>query len=140
MANIKYFTLGEFLNSPTAKRLGIDNTPTFAVAENLIRLGQYLDKVREKMGVPITVTSGYRSTALNKAVGGVVNSQHTKGLAADLVCYDKIGLVNCIKEIGGFDQLITEHKKGSKDYWVHVSVPTKYGKARQQVILNLEKK
>lgn len=140
MKKIKYFTLAELLNSSTAKRLGIDNTPTFDVVDNLNRLASYLDGIRTKYGKPITVTSGFRSIALNKAVGGVANSQHTNGLAADLVCTDMEKLVSIIRETGEFDQLITEHRKGSKSYWVHVSVAPRNGKARQQVIINLEKK
>lgn len=140
MKKIKYFTLAELLNSSTAKRLNIDNTPTFDVVDNLNRLASYLDDIRTKYGKPITVTSGFRSIALNKAVGGVANSQHTKGLAADLVCTDMEKLVSIIRETGEYDQLITEHRKGSKSYWVHVSVAPRNGKARQQVIINLEKK
>lgn len=140
MFKIKYFTLAEFLASATAKRLDINNTPTFEIVENLNRLASYLDEIRTKYGSPITVTSGFRSVPLNKAVGGVANSQHTKGLAADLVCSDMEKLLTTIKQLGGFDQLITEHRKGSKSYWIHVSIATKYGKPRNQVIINLEKK
>lgn len=140
MKKIKYFTLAEMLNSATAKRLQIDNTPTFEVVDNLNRLCAYLDGIRQKLGTPITVNSGYRSIQLNKSVGGVANSQHTKGLAADLICSDMKKLVSVIRETGDFDQLITEHRKGSKSYWVHVSVAPSKGKPRQQVIINLEKK
>lgn len=77
---------------------------------------------------------------LNKAVGGVVNSQHLKGLAADLVCSDMEKLLSIIRETKGFDQVITEHNKGSKSYWIHVSVADVFGKPRNQVIINLEKK
>ena len=60
MKRIKYFSLSEFINSTTAKRLGIDNTPTFEVVDNLNRLADYLDKIREKLGKPILVNSGFR--------------------------------------------------------------------------------
>ena len=86
MKKIKYFSLSEFITSPTAKRLGIDNLPTFEIVDNLNRLADYLDGIREKLGKPILINSGYRSPILNKAVGGVANSQHLKGLAADIVC------------------------------------------------------
>ena len=64
MKKIKYFSLGEFVNSPTAKRLGIDNLPTFEIVDNLNRLADYLDGIREKLGKPILINSGYRSPLL----------------------------------------------------------------------------
>lgn len=140
MKKIKYFSLSEFLNSATAKRLGIDNTPTFEVVDNLNKLADYLDVIREKVGKPILISSGFRCPVLNKAVGGVSNSQHQKGLAADLICADMESLEKAIRETGGFDQLIKEHRKGSKSFWYHVSVEPRNGKPRQQIIMNLEKK
>jgi hypothetical protein len=140
MKKIKYFSLSEFLNSATAKRLRIDNTPTFEVVDNLNKLADYLDVIREKVGKPILISSGFRCPVLNKAVGGVSNSQHQKGLAADLICADMESLEKVLKETGGFDQLIKEHRKGSKSFWFHVSVASRNGKPRQQVIMNLEKK
>ena len=140
MKKIKYFSLSEFLNSATAKRLRIDNTPTFEVVDNLNKLADYLDVIREKVGEPIIISSGYRCPMLNKAVGGVVNSQHQKGLAADLVCANMTKLESVLRETGGFDQLIKEHRKGSKSFWFHVSVAPRNGKPRQHIIMNLEKK
>ena len=140
MKKIKYFKLSEFINSATANRLGINNMPSFEVVDNLNRLADYLDGIREKFGKPILISSGYRCPMLNKAVRGVANSQHLKGLAADLVCSDMEKLLSIIRETKGFDQLITEHNKGSKTYWIHVSVAPVFGKPRNQVIINLEKK
>lgn len=140
MKKIKYFNLSEFLNSATAKRLGIDNTPSFDVVDNLNKLADYLDGIREKVGKPILISSGFRCPVLNKAVGGVSNSQHQKGLAADLICADMESLEKVLRETGGFDQLIKEHRKGSKSFWYHVSVASRNGKPRQQIIMNLEKK
>ena len=140
MKKIKYFCLSEFLNSATAKRLGIDNTPSFEVVDNLNKLADYLDVIREKVGKPILISSGFRCPVLNKAVGGVSNSQHQKGLAADLICADMESLEKVLRETGGFDQLIKEHRKGSKSFWYHVSVVPRNGKPRQQIIMNLEKK
>ena len=140
MKKIKYFSLSEFLNSATAKRLGIDNTPTFEVVDNLNKLADYLDVIREKVGKPILISSGFRCPVLNKAVGGVSNSQHQKGLAADLICADMESLEKVLRETGGFDQLIKEHRKGSSSFWFHVSVCSRNGKPRNQVIMNLEKK
>lgn len=139
MKKIKHFTLAEFLNSTTARRLNIDNIPPFDVVDNLKRLAYYLDGVREKLDKPITVTSGYRCPRLNNIVGGVPTSQHQKGLAADLVCSDMDKLEKVLRETGGFDQLIKEHYQGSKHFWYHVSVAPCNSKPRNQ-ILNLEKK
>lgn len=141
MKRIKYFSLAEFIHSATAKRLNIDNTPTFEIVDNLNRLADYLDNIREKLGKPILVSSGYRCPVLNKAVGGVYNSQHQKGLAADLVCADMSKLESVLRETGGFDQLIKEHRKGfPNSFWFHVSVCARNGKPRNQIIMNLEKK
>lgn len=140
MKKIKYFKLAEFINSATANRLGIDNMPTFEIVDNLNRLADYLDGIREKLGKPILVSSGYRCPMLNKAVGGVSNSQHLKGLAADVVCADMESLEKVLREIGGFDQLIKEHRKGSTSFWFHISVCSRNGKPRNQIIMNLEKK
>ena len=140
MKKIKYFSLSEFIKSATAKRLNIDNTPSFEVVDNLNRLADYLDVIREKLGKPILVNSGFRCPVLNKAVGGVANSQHQKGLAADLVCADMESLEKVLRETGGFDQFIKEHRKGSTSFWFHVSVCKRNGKPRNQIIMNLEKK
>lgn len=140
MKRIKYFTLSEFIHSATANRLGIDNIPTFDVVDNLNRLADYLDGIRAKVDKPILVSSGYRCPMLNKAVGGAANSQHLKGLAADIVCSDMNTLEKVIRETGGFDQFIKEHRKGSTSFWFHVSVCNRNGKPRNQIIMNLEKK
>ena len=141
MKRIKYFSLAEFINSATAKRLSIDNTPTFEIVDNLNRLADYLDGIREKLGKSILVSSGYRCPVLNKAVGGVANSQHLKGLAADLVCADMAKLESVLRETGGFDQLIKEHRKGfPNSFWFHVSVCARNARPRNQIIMNLEKK
>ena len=141
MKKIKYFSLSEFLNSATAKRLRIDNIPSFEVVDNLNKLADYLDVIREKVGKPILISSGFRCPVLNKAVGGVSNSQHQKGLAADLICSDMESLEKVLIETGGFDQLIKEHRKGfPNSFWFHVSVCARNGKPRNQMIMNLEKK
>ena len=74
---MKYFTFNELTASNTAQRLNIDNTPNEAAINNLYQLvQQVLDPAREQLGLPISVNSGYRSAALNKEVGGVINSLH----------------------------------------------------------------
>ena len=133
MKKIKYFTLSELLHSSTANRLHIDNIPSFEVVDNLNRLAYYLDGIRTKYGKPLTITSGFRSIQLNKVVGGVTNSQHTKGLAADIVCDDMNKLFSIIQETGDFDQLIMEHRTGSSSQWVHVSIAPTRSTPRKQV-------
>lgn len=78
-----YFNIKEMTSSQTAKLYHIDNTPTKEVVENLKKVMYILDIVRTHIGKPILVNSGYRCKKLNEIVGGVQNSMHTKGLAAD---------------------------------------------------------
>ena len=140
-----HFTIEELYASDTAKRLGIDNKPSVQQMINLVYLSAYvLEPLRVAMDEPIKIGSGFRCQKLNKAVGGVYNSQHLKGQAADLCIDGDIAKgkkwFNYIKDHLPFDQLIWEHNsKGS--YWVHVSfVFPDFGKNRHQVIDNLLKK
>lgn len=135
----------ELYASDTAKRLGIDNKPSVQQMINLVYLSAYvLEPLRVAMNEPIKIGSGFRCKALNKAVGGVYNSQHLKGQAVDLCIDGDIAKgkkwFNYIKDHLPFDQLIWEHNaKGT--YWVHVSfVFPDFGKNRHQVIDNLLKK
>lgn len=85
-----YFTLEELTKSSTASQKGIDNTPSEAVVKNLVRLiKEVLDPARRQLGYPIIVNSGYRCSELNRAVGGVKNSYHLYGRAADITTGDK---------------------------------------------------
>ena len=140
-----HFTIEELYASATAKAKGINNKPNVQQTINLVYLTAYvLEPLRVAMNEPIKIGSGFRCQALNKAVGGVYNSQHLKGQAADL-CIDgdmKKGKkwFDYIRKNLPFDQLIWEHNsKGS--YWVHVSfVFPDFGRNRRQVIENLLKK
>ena len=82
----EHFTLQEFLHSDTADRHGINNVPpdNSPVYANLRKLAETLEQVRTLFGLPVHINSGYRCPALNKAVGGVRNSAHLAGLAADI--------------------------------------------------------
>lgn len=126
---MKYFTIKELTASATAKRKGIDNRPTQDVTTALVALvDNVLDPLRQAYGKPIIVTSGYRCTKLNKAVGGASFSQHVKGEAADIrsvsddpkenkVIFDLIRRLNL-----PFDQLIWEYgERNTGPDWVHVS-------------------
>lgn len=78
------FTLPEFIDSDTAVRLGIKNVPGYVEMGNLYYLAERMEAVREALGdVPILISSGYRSPALNAAIGGSPTSAHCKGLAVD---------------------------------------------------------
>lgn len=141
-----HFTMEEMYASATAKRLGIDNKPSVQKMINLVYLCAYvLEPLRVAMNEPIKIGSGYRCEALNKAVGGVHNSQHMKGQAADL-CIDgdlKKGRrwFEYIKNHLPFDQLIWEKNPKTGICWVHVSfVFPDFGKNRKQVIDGLLKK
>nr|DAV38671.1 MAG TPA: peptidase [Caudoviricetes sp.] len=118
---MKYFTIKELTKSSTAEAKGIDNTPTPEVERNLTALVEnVLDGVRAIYGKPITVNSGYRCPELNRAVGGVSNSHHVKGYAADITGGSKEEnerLFNIIKHNFHFSQLIDEKNFS----WVHVS-------------------
>jgi hypothetical protein len=140
-----HFTIEEMYASATANRLGIDNKPSVQKMINLVYLCAFvLEPLRVAMGEPIKISSGYRCERLNKAVGGVYNSQHMKGQAADLCIDGDIEKgkrwFNYIKDHLPFDQLIWEHNAAGV-YWVHVSfVFPDFGKNRRNVINNLAKK
>ena len=140
-----HFTIEELCASDTAKAKGISNKPNMQQMINLVYLAAYvLEPLRVAMGEPIKISSGFRSEALNKAVGGAFNSQHKKGQAADLCIDGDIEKgkrwFEYIKKHLPFDQLIWEHDK-SGTYWIHVSyVFPDFGKNRRQVIDNLLKK
>lgn len=122
----KNFTLREFTKSQTATRYGIDNSPTEEHIENIqYVVNTILQPLRDRFG-PVIITSGYRSSALNKKIGGAKNSQHSKGEAADIEIIGKSNydLAKYIESNLEFDQLILEgYNKGDPNSgWVHVSV------------------
>ena len=127
----KNFTWAEFTASDTAKRLGIINQITdWDVRDNIIALVEnVLQPLRDAYGKPITINSGYRCAELNKKVGGVETSQHTKGQAADCGVDDPLALASLIIELGlPFDQM------GLYSTFVHLSYKREEnGKNRGQV-------
>ncbi len=136
----EHLDLVEVTRSTDAKRLGIKNEPTAEHLENLKKLAENIfEPIRNHFGVPIFVSSGYRSSKLNKAIGGTKNSQHLLGQALDLdMDASKSGVTNkmvfeYIKSNLNFDQLIFEY--GTKDApdWVHVSFNPN-DKQRKQVL------
>ena len=141
-----HFTIEEMFASDTAKRLGIDNKPSVQQMINLVYLCSYvLEPLRVAMKEPIKIGSGFRCERLNKAVGGVYNSQHLKGQAADLCIDGDIQKgrkwFEYIKKNLPFDQLIWEKNPKTGSCWVHVSfVFPDFGKNRKNVIDGLIKK
>jgi zinc D-Ala-D-Ala carboxypeptidase len=121
-----HFTLTEFTTSQTASREGIDNSPSPEHHENLKKIAAVMELVRSLLGDrPINVSSGYRSPALNAAVGGASSSAHCAGLACDFQC-DGFGTPHEIavflsSHVGelGIDQLINEYPPNG---WVHVGL------------------
>lgn len=117
------FSLYEMTYSTTAKLHGIDNTPPKQVIQNLRALCEnILQPLRNYLKVPVVITSGYRCAVLNKRVGGVANSQHCLGMAADFVT-PKTNLklaFDYIKNYLEYDQLLYEYAKDGT-VWVHVS-------------------
>jgi len=124
-----HFTLAELVQSQTASRMGLDNTPTPAALEALTRTAQGLEYIRNMIRAPIIVSSGYRSPLVNRAVGGSMTSQHMKGEAADITCpampVDSL-MSRIVHSDVNFDQCIMEYfDKGRGTGWVHVSFSDK---------------
>lgn len=145
MAKYRNFSLSEFVESTTAKWRLIDNTPDFDAVEHLDELvGTILQPLRNAWGKPLTVTSGYRCPALNKAVGGVENSAHTTGYAADITTTGDLDEFIEFAELWmtshgvKWDQSINEsNKKGS--HWWHIAIRGSGGKQRCQSFKLLKK-
>lgn len=124
----KNLSLSECLRSDTAKRLGIKNTPHEDwVIENLKAIAeQVFQPCRDHFGVPLFVSSGYRSPELNAAIRGSRRSAHLEGAALDIDA-DVFGgctnseLFEYIKECLDFDTLIWEFGDESNPDWVHVA-------------------
>lgn len=119
MSNLN-FTISELVRSDTAKQNGINNTPDINSLDNLLELIFYvLQPLRDKLKKPIIITSGFRSVKVNNLVGGVSNSQHLYGQAADITVngMSAAQLFGFVKNSGvEYDQCINEYNS-----WVHVS-------------------
>ena len=137
---MKYFSIEELTQSATAKRLGIDNTPSDNIKKNLtLFIEKVLDPIREDWGGPIIVSSGYRCPELNAKVGGAKTSGHQYGYCADLQVK---GGMKKIRELANFickwmkdhkmkfDELIWEHSGGVT--WLHFCWIGKDGKQRMK--------
>jgi hypothetical protein len=129
------FTLDELTHTD---QRNVDNTPNDAELENLVRLAEFLERVKEVLGgKPIIVNSAFRSKAVNDAVGSKDSSQHRRGCAADIrvpgMMPDEV--VRAIIEAGlPYDQVIREF-----DRWTHVSIPNTAVTAPREMALIIDK-
>ncbi len=130
----KYFSLRELTFSKIAEVHGIDNTPTSDILETLKHTASQLDKVRELLGKPVNISSGYRCLQVNRRLGSKDTSQHLKGEAVDFKC-ELFGNPRAVfeairKSDIHFDQLILEFNS-----WVHISF-VKEGGRRECLIID----
>ena len=114
------FSLEELCRSDTALRKGLDNTPDAETIANLTELANGLEKVRELLGHPMHISSGYRSLKVNSAIGSKPTSAHVKGFAADFTC-PGFGSVSDVchaimDSTIDYDQVISEYGA-----WIHIS-------------------
>ena len=119
---MKWFKKEEFLC-----RCGRCEMPAEVEGNLMALVENVLEPAREKLGGPIIVNSGYRCVRYNRDVGGVANSQHLRGEAADIRCADNNRLAKIIVEAGRFDQLIIYPT------FIHVSFK-RLGANRKQVL------
>ena len=136
----EHFSLSEFTKSITAERLGISNQPSYEQVLAMRHLcREVLEPLRQHYGAPIRITSGFRCEALNKAVGGVGNSQHMDGEAADLsVPSEEVARdwFQWLAHHTDFDQLLFEHSQRLHNRWLHVSCCWDSRRNRHQSIYN----
>src|SRR5262245_45771783 len=120
----RFFSLAEMTSSDTAARENIPNQPAGQEGDHLRALCTVvLDPLREAVGIPIKVNSGYRSPALNTRIGGATGSQHVEGKAADIQApgLSVLELFKTVVRSGlPFDQVIYEAQSRAAK-WVHVS-------------------
>ena len=133
----KHLSRAEFERSDAATNYGISNSmnsgqlaKAMALAENCF------EPIREHLGKPIRVNSGYRSPAVNKRIGGALTSQHSLGEAIDLDLHDR-DLFEWIIDNVVFDQLIAEFPSAGKASWFHISF--REGRNRKQVLVAIKK-
>ena len=133
----KNFTLNEMCRSNTARLRGLPNVPNAEQIKNLQKLCEnVLQPLRDYLGEAVVINSGFRSQAVNMAVGGAKNSQHVLGEAADIRCKDLAyakRIYTWIMDNLEFDQLILERK--GRAVWVHVSFTT--SRPNRQMVLQI---
>ena len=139
----KNLTLKEVTKSDTAIRKGVSNEPNAEQLENLkVLANEVFQKIRDHFGVPIKVTSGFRSEALNKLIKGSKTSDHMKGCAIDIDMDGTPDITNAqvfnfIKDNLTFRQLIWEFGDNNNPDWVHVAYVK--GDNKKQVLRAVKK-
>lgn len=138
-----HFCLSEFTKSATATARGIPNIPTIEAVSNLQQLCLHaLEPLRAHAARPITISSGYRSPALNQTVGGSKTSQHMTGEAADIRIPDEQTgreWFNWLRTNVPYHQLIWEKDSPqSTHHWIHIAY-RQNGPNKMQVIDGLVK-
>lgn len=140
----KNLSLSEMIRSESAKRNGINNMPTEEHTANMRKLAMNIfQPIREHFNVPIHISSGYRSAALNSSIKGASKtSQHSTGEAIDIdmdgTSITNLEVFNWIKNNLVFDQLIFEFGNEKNPDWVHVSYESS-GKQRKQILKAIKK-
>ena len=141
----EHFTLEELIVSPTAKRLGLPNTPSPEHIANMKYVCEkILEPVRAHFGKPVQINSSYRSPAVNKAVGGSATSQHSNGEAVDFEIpgIPNKQLADWVADNLEFDQVILEFynaKDGANSGWVHASIKRNGQNRKQRLIASKSK-
>ena len=138
----EHFRLRELLYSHYAEQRGIINLPrTPEIIPALRKLcREVLEPLRQAMGKPVLISSGYRTPCVNYCVGGVKNSQHVRGEAADLHCRTEQqarAYYNYIRVHLNYDQLLLEHSRKRGSWWVHVSYTTRRENRREAREMNV---
>ena len=138
------FSLEELIRSSTAKRIGIDNIPNDEHLKNLqVVVDEIAQPLRDHFGKPVRINSGYRSPALNDAIGGSKKSQHSKGEAIDLEIdgVSNMEVADWITENCDYDQVILEFynpAEGLTGGWVHASCKADLSQNRKRNLIALK--
>lgn len=133
----EHVTVEEFVNSPTATNRGISQTMDSTTTQKAKDLCENVfEHIRSYVGRPIAINSGYRSPALNRAVGGAMSSQHVRGEAMDLDLQDR-DLFEWILDNVEADQYIYEFGNDTHAAWFHISY--RKGANRKQALRAIKK-
>lgn len=131
---MKYFTVKELCVSGSYPKLvEVPKEGTNEYRNIVFLIENLLDPIREKLGRPVRVTSGYRPPKLNKAVGGSSTSNHLTGCAADIHTgndsTDNIKIIEALLQLGySYDEIIAEGAYFDKNdklisaKWIHVAL------------------
>lgn len=135
-----HFSLSELTRSQTAARKGIDNNPSLEQLINLVYVANVLEQVRALFDKPVFISSGFRCSELNRAIGGATKSDHIEGLAADFIV-SGVSNSEVFEAIRSSDiqysKLINEFPKSGRG-WIHLSIH-KFAEAGKQSNLLAEK-